>query len=503
MTTTIVTEIPFEAIELGERARQDYGDLNELKNSILRRGLIHPLVVNKQSDGRYLLLAGGRRYAAIKELEWTSVAIRFYNDLSPLERLEIELEENLHRKNLEWPEEVALKAKIDTIKRQIHGSKQQGASNQYVDNNIGKFGILDLAKELHESPGNVSRDLQLARAIHVLPEIAKEDSKVMAFRKLKRLERLIERELLARQTMKLPSDELPFVIINADARAGIATLKDESVQCVVTSPPYWAQRDYGVVGQLGLEPTPALYVKNLADVFDDLLHRVLKKDGTLWVNIDDTYADENKGGAPTGFVYDTAYGASVSMSAQRLLLPSGTKKKDLVGIPWMFAFEMRQRGWWLRSAVIWYKSSSTPEGTTDRPVNVHEYVFMFAKSDVYKFNNQDWLNADPMKRKIRSVWPIDLAPTGDSGHIAAFPEELPGACIQASTDEGDVVLDPFVGSGSTGIAALHHDREFVGIDLHKDYADGAEQRLRATYADTLAGEVEGEDAVAETETVAI
>jgi len=485
-------ELPFEQIKVGERARKDYGDLNDLKNSIARNGLFHPLVVDDLGN----LVAGGRRYEAVKELGWKLVPVRLLKDLGLLERLEVELEENLQRKELSWQEEIELKSRIDKVKRELHGSKAQGEQK-----GEGKWGIVDTAKELHETPGNVSRDLQLARAIGVLPELASEESKVMAFRKLKRLSRLIERELLARQTMRLPAEDLPFKIHHGEALKVLRSLPADSVQCCVTSPPYWAQRDYGHVDQLGLEPDPELYVKKLVDIFDEVF-RVLRKDGVAWVNIDDTYADESKGGAPTGFVYATAYGASVQMDSMKLTLSAGMKKKDLVGIPWMFAFEMRKRGWWLRSCVIWYKSSSTPEGTTDRPVNIHEYIFMFSKADVYKFNNQDWLNADPMKRKLRSVWPIDLAPTGDSQHIAAFPEELPRVCILAGSELGDIVLDPFVGSGSCGVAAVLNGREFIGIDLFEDYAKSAEQRLRAVYAEQAsAEETEAEESEGEGEDV--
>lgn len=483
-----MNEIKVELIVVGERARKDYGDINDLKNSISRNGLLHPIVI----DDKFNLIAGGRRYEAVKILGWETVPIRLLGDLTPLERLEVELEENLQRKDMTWQETLMLVQRIDKVKRELYGSQTPGMRTDTSEAKDAKWGLADTAREIHQTPGNVSRDLQLARAMGVLPELHKEESKVMAFRMLKRLEKLIERELLARQTAKLPPDQLPFRLIHADAKAALAQLADESVQCVVTSPPYFNQRDYGVVGQLGLEVSPAEYIKNLADVFDELLHRVLKRDGVVWVNLDDTYADENKGGAPTGFVYDTAYATSVTMSAAKLILPEGTKKKDLVGIPWMFAFEMRSRGWWLRSCVIWSKSSSTPEGTTDRPVNVHEYIFMFSKADVYKFNNQDWLNEDPMKRKLRSVWNIDLVPTGDSGHIAAFPEELPRTCILASTDENDVVLDVFNGSGASGAAALMCNREYIGFDLNEEYIKASDQRLRAVYAEQ-AREEEEED----------
>jgi len=275
-------ELDAEQIIVGERARKDMGDINELRNSIARNGLIHPVVV----DDKYNLLAGERRLRALKELGW-KVPIRLLSDLGPLEKLEVELEENLRRKEFTWPEEVALKARIDAVKRQIHGSKTTGERTDVKDE--GKWGIEDTANELHETAGNTSRDLQLARALTVMPELAVQESKVMAFRMMKRMESLIMRELLARQTMRLPSDELPFKILIGDSKALMAQLEPESVQCVVTSPPYWNQRDYGVAGQLGLEPSPEEYITKLADVFDDLLQRSLKKDGVLWVNLDDTY----------------------------------------------------------------------------------------------------------------------------------------------------------------------------------------------------------------------
>lgn len=478
--------IPIERIVVEERARKELGDINELKNSILTHGLFHPLVV----DGSFRLMAGGRRYAALKLLGWKEVPVMLFEELGERERLEVELEENLRRKELTWQEEIDLKSRIDKLKRELHGGKTQGEQH-----GAGKWGIQDTARELHETAGNVSRDLQLARAVKVLPELANEESKVLAFRKMKQIEKLIERELLARQTLRLPQEALPFRVLCGSAKEVLKSLAPDSIQCCVTSPPYWFQRDYGVAGQLGLEASAEAYVSELADIFDEVF-RVLRKDGVAWVNIDDTYADENKGGTlREGFIYDNSYATSVKLDSSKLTLSPGLKKKDLVGIPWMFAFEMRRRGWWLRSCVIWTKATTAPEGATDRPVNTHEYVFLFSKSDMYLFNNADHLAADPSRRKLRSVWPIDLAPTGDTGHIAAFPEELPRVCVLAGSDEGDTVLDPFVGSGTTGVAALRTERQFIGIDLNPDYAAAAEHRLRAAWA----GKISSEDTAIENE----
>ena len=261
-------------------------------------------------------------------------------------------------------------------------------------------------------------------------------------------------------------------ILTGDALGEMAKMEAESVHCVVTSPPYWGLRDYGVEGQLGLEPTPDLYIENLVQIFREV-RRVLRRDGTLWLNMGDSYAGSGKGiGSDHGkaVVDDAGYGSKV-------LIPFGLKPKDLCGIPWRVAFALQADGWWLRSDIIWAKPNPMPESVTDRPTKAHEYVFLMSKAARYyydqeavreeiKDSNTGSCSARPSgDSKTRdkehwgiphegrgnvlrtyatikganrkSVWTIPTAPFPEA-HFATFPPALVEPCIKAGTSEWGV-----------------------------------------------------------------
>ena len=291
-----------------------------------------------------------------------------------------------------------------------------------------------------------------------------------------------------------------------DARRVLEGMPESSVDCVVTSPPYYGLRDYGVDGQIGLEGTPDEYVDRLAAVFHEVA-RVLRPDGTLWLNLADSYAGSGKGRRADG-TRGTATGKQASdrgACSGRLNRPCRTvRRKSLLGIPWRVAFRLQDDGWILRSEIIWHKHNSMPESVRDRPTRAHETVFLLTRNASYHYDaaairqplavssvrrlSQDVRSQKgsdrvpgkgngPMKavgspegRNIRDVWDINTTPfTG--AHFATFPEALPSTCILAGCRPGGVVLDPFSGSGTTGLSALKAGCRYVGIDISRDYLD--------------------------------
>lgn len=364
-------------------------------------------------------------------------------------------------------------------------------------------------------------------------------------------------------------------------------LPDESVQCVVTSPPYWGLRDYGVAGQLGLEPTPEAYVVRMVEVFAEV-RRVLRDDGTLWLNMGDSYAGSGKGGNPEGSQWPKFSGREASKEVNSAIVPIGLKPKDIVGIPWRLAFALQADGWYLRSDIIWHKPNPMPESVRDRPTKAHEYVFLLTKSARYfwdqeavreesckpwnsakGFSGSGQRGAEPFfsgqfngtrthsdreqsGRNIRSVWTITPKPFRGA-HFATFPPALVERCIRAGTSErgccpqcgkpwervvkasggliGEgwnrherdaqagsmpdcdkrrkmlngsyqrhdlgfrpactcpaakpvpcVVLDPFLGSGTTAAVARSLGRDCIGIDLNPQYLTMARARIKAEQA---------------------
>lgn len=302
---------------------------------------------------------------------------------------------------------------------------------------------------------------------------------------------------------------MKYQLLHGDAYEQLRKLKSRSVQCVVTSPPYWALRDYGVSGQLGQESTPNEYVSKLVAIFSEV-KRVLKDNGTLWSNLGDTYVGSaQNSGHKLSTLSKVQKGNRGSLHSMKRIPANyrvlGLKPKDLVGIPWAVAFALRDAGWYLRSDIIWYKINPMVESVTDRPTKAHEYIFLLAKSRKYYYDKDaiaepikpesllrgkrgasfhrysaltghkqkgtaKWADKNPTTRNKRSVWIISLKHSRVE-HYATFPEDIPMICIKAGTKRGDVVLDPFAGSGTTLSAALKLKRRAVGIDINKKYVN--------------------------------
>jgi DNA modification methylase len=320
-------------------------------------------------------------------------------------------------------------------------------------------------------------------------------------------------------------------------------LPENSVQCVVTSPPYWGLRDYGCEGQIGLEATPREFIRRLTEVFAEV-RRVLRGDGTCWVNMGDGYTSGGRATWRSGASENK--GQDVQNDQSRPDTPAGLKPKDMLGMPWRLAFALQADGWWLRQDIIWSKPNPMPESVTDRCTKAHEYIFLLTKSAHY-FYDQDAIRTpfaeetkaqsfDTMNFGLRdgyreptrvagwahgsgnheakdhakasshkgpkfdkgktakpttghgerednakgankrSVWEIATEPFAEA-HFATFPTKLVEPCILAGSKLGDTILDPFCGSGTTGLVAMRYQRDFVGIELNPDYARMAERRI--------------------------
>lgn len=349
-------------------------------------------------------------------------------------------------------------------------------------------------------------------------------------------------------------------ILLGDNRDTLKTLPDQSVQCVVTSPPYWGLRDYGTAtwlggdpecshrretkksdktitghknfddmlgvgdaiykdscprcgatrkdSQVGLEVTPLDYVQQLCDIFDEVW-RVLKDDGTLWLNLGDTYSSYKDSKAVPDSLR-SGDGTAVPTAANRnpeALKSVGLKHKELVGIPWRVAFELQSRGWYLRQDIIWAKPNPMPESVKDRCTKSHEYIFLLTKRPNYYFDylairepgvipagtkgakgsaersSMEKVNSRPPEYKVydgmrnkRDVWTVNTRPYKEA-HFATFPPDLITPCVLAGSKEGDTVLDPFSGAGTTGLVSLQNQRNYIGLELNPDYAEISRQRL--------------------------
>lgn len=262
------------------------------------------------------------------------------------------------------------------------------------------------------------------------------------------------------------------MLFEGDALTVLRRLPSESVRCVVTSPPYWGLRDYGIKEQIGLEETMPQFLYRLVAVFAEI-KRVLTSDGTVWLNIGDGYTSGNRG-----------YRAPDKKNPARAMkirpnTPDGLKPKDLIGIPWRLAFALQDDGWYLRSDIVWHKPNAMPESVKDRPTRSHEFLFMLTKSEKYYY---DWQAVrEPAdnggQRNRRSVWHVNTKPFVGA-HFATFPPELIRPCIKASTVAGDYVLDPFFGSGTVGFVSQEENRQYVGIELNPEYVALAADRLQ-------------------------
>jgi len=293
-------------------------------------------------------------------------------------------------------------------------------------------------------------------------------------------------------------------ILVGNAVSSLKGLPDGGVRTCVTSPPYWGLRDYGNDDQIGLEGSPSEFIESLCQVFDEVW-RVLADDGTVWVNLGDSYAGASLSRASNNG--RAGYGNPREGTFSRL--GDGLKHKDLVGIPWRFAFAMQDRGWYLRQDIIWAKPNPMPESVTDRCTKSHEYIFLFSKQPKYFFDSEAikeqatttptmrdrsienyqqaypggrfskgerMFGSDDLMKNKRSVWNVSVASFKDA-HFAVYPPALIEPCIKAGSAEGDTVLDPFSGSGTTGEVALKLGRNYVGCELNPDYAKLSEKRI--------------------------
>jgi DNA modification methylase len=293
-------------------------------------------------------------------------------------------------------------------------------------------------------------------------------------------------------------------VVLGDCLATLRRLPSNFVQCCVTSPPYFGLRDYGVEGQIGLEESPAAYLERLTEVFEEV-RRVLRPDGTLWLNLGDSYAANTKGSSGKGA--KQCSNAGTLLKGRGWKIPEGLKPKDLIGIPWRAAFALQSAGWWLRQDLIWAKPNPMPEPVRDRCTKSHEYLFMLSKSARY-FYDHDAIkeeatgrsagngfkrdhrvtirNGNPEvfggyeRRNKRSVWTVTPKPFRGA-HFATFPPELITPCVLAGTKPGDIVLDPFNGAGTTGVVAMAHGRRYLGCELNPEYVE----ITRARFAEAL------------------
>jgi len=264
-------------------------------------------------------------------------------------------------------------------------------------------------------------------------------------------------------------------ILYGDCRETLCAFLPQTARVCVTSPPYYGLRDYGGEdNQIGQEQTPEEFIDELVKVFREVKN-VLTDDGTCWVNLGDSYYNYRPGRGQ-GLVKQTVSNTKQDLPdvcPRRGNRLEGLKEKDLIGIPWMFAFAMRADGWYLRQDIIWNKPNPMPESVRDRCTKAHEYVFLFSKNQNYHFD-VDAIK-EPTRRK-RSVWNIQKKPY-KGAHCAVFPPDLIEPCILAGSEKGDTILDPFMGSGTTAMVAKKLNRNYIGCELHEDYGNLIEERV--------------------------
>ena len=264
------------------------------------------------------------------------------------------------------------------------------------------------------------------------------------------------------------------LVLFGDCRETMDAFIDKAQMCV-TSPPYYGLRNYGdEENQIGLEERPEEYIQNLVEVFRKVRDN-LTDDGTLWLNIGDSYYNyrPGKGQALSKQTVSNTRQDLPDKCARRGNKLKGLKEKDLIGIPWMLAFALRADGWYLRQDIIWNKPNPMPESVRDRCTKSHEYIFLLSKSQNYYFD-VDAIK-EPTRRK-RSVWTVNNKPY-KGAHFAVFPPDLIEPCIRAGSKEGDIVLDPFMGSGTTAMVAKSLNRYYMGCELHEEYGDLMQERV--------------------------
>jgi len=267
-----------------------------------------------------------------------------------------------------------------------------------------------------------------------------------------------------------PITVIGSMILQGDSLHILRRLPAQSVQCIVTSPPYWGLRDYDIVGQIGLEDSLTQYINRLVAVFNES-KRVLKDDGIFWLNIGDGYTSGNR-----RWRAPDKKNPARAMS-MRPDTPEGLKPKDLLGVPWRLAFALQEDGWYLRCDVVWNKPNAMPESVKDRPTRAHEYVFMLTKSERYYYDYKAVMEQNGGEpRNRRTVWDINTQPFQEA-HFATFPPALVRPCILSGSRPGDYVLDPFFGAGTVGVVCKETTRNFIGIELHKEYVLLAARRL--------------------------
>jgi len=306
-----------------------------------------------------------------------------------------------------------------------------------------------------------------------------------------------------------------YNIIQGDCRDVLKTMEDQSVNCCVTSPPYFGLRDYGDDGQVGLENSPDKYVEEMVCIFREVA-RVLKDNGTLWLNLGDSYSLNSVGVMGESSKMHTQYRRANEFRTRKQKITYGLKPKELVGIPWRVAFALQSDGWYLRQDIIWHKPNPMPESVTDRCTKSHEYIFLLSKNSRYYYDyeaireesvdveasaaryrsNFGGKKAQSLsdsgqcdywpkgtrefdgKRNKRSVWTITTKPFSEA-HFATFPEDLIEPCILAGCPERGTVLDPFSGAGTTGVVSLKNWRNYAGIELNQEYIDMSRRRINA------------------------
>lgn len=299
------------------------------------------------------------------------------------------------------------------------------------------------------------------------------------------------------------------MIIQGECKKVLKEMPDETINCCITSPPYWNLRTYGCEGQLGLEKTPEEYISKMVDIFHEI-YRVMRKDGTLWINIGDTYYNNFSGGSQSSQTGNT----KALMQAGRMNKEKHNyiKMTELTGIPWMLAFALRADGWYLRQDIIWNKSNAMPESVKNRCTKSHEYIFLLSKSPKYYYD-QDAIRephsdvslnrikrplnlsqnvegravntsgptdmqrfCHPKGRNKRDVWTVATS-NYRCAHFATYPEKLILPCVLAGCPRGGVILDPFFGTGTTGLVAAKNGRNYIGIELNPEYIKIAKERL--------------------------